>query len=46
LTNDGAALLKRIMPAWRDAQQQAAELLGAAVVNSLQRFASQQGLGD
>ena len=43
LTDSGRALLERVMPAWRDAQQRAHELLGEAGIQALHRFASENG---
>ena len=43
LTEVGRALLEQVMPAWRDAQGHAHELLGDAGVKALRRFASGHG---
>jgi DNA-binding MarR family transcriptional regulator len=45
LTESGKALLERVMPAWRVAQQQANELLGESGVDALHRFARENGFG-
>jgi DNA-binding MarR family transcriptional regulator len=45
LTESGKALLERVMPAWRVAQRRANELLGESGVESLHRFASENGFG-
>jgi DNA-binding MarR family transcriptional regulator len=45
LTPAGAALLERVMPAWRAAQRRASELLGEPGVRALHRFADENGFG-
>ena len=43
LTESGRALLERVVPAWRAAQQRARDLLGDSGVKALDRFASENG---
>jgi DNA-binding MarR family transcriptional regulator len=43
LTEAGATLLERVMPAWRTAQRRAIELLGDSEAEALNRFASRNG---
>ena len=43
LTAAGRALLERVIPAWRAAQERAKGLLGDAGVRALRRFANEQG---
>ncbi|GLW12281.1 putative regulatory protein, MarR [Microtetraspora sp. NBRC 13810] len=43
LTSAGQAKIESVMPAWRQAQRQAAQLLGTTGVNSVQRIASNMG---
>jgi len=45
LTESGKALLECVMPAWRNAQRKANELLGKSGVKALHRFASANGFG-
>ena len=45
LTAAGRALLERVIPAWRAAQERAKGLLGDAGVQALRRFATVQGFG-
>ena len=46
LTAAGKALLEQVMPAWRQAQRRASELLGESAVKALHRFARASGFGD
>jgi DNA-binding MarR family transcriptional regulator len=43
LTSAGQAKIESVMPAWRQAQREAARLLGAAGVNAVQTIASSMG---
>ncbi|HEY3750378.1 MAG TPA: MarR family transcriptional regulator [Pseudonocardiaceae bacterium] len=43
LTRAGRAKIESVMPEWRQAQRQAAELLGATGVNAVRRIASSMG---
>ena len=45
LTAAGRALLERVIPAWRAAQERAKGLLGDGGVRALRRFANEQGFG-
>jgi DNA-binding MarR family transcriptional regulator len=45
LSDAGRALLERAIPAWRSAQRTAKRLLGNGGVESLRRFAREQGFG-
>jgi DNA-binding MarR family transcriptional regulator len=45
LTEAGRALLEQVIPAWREAQRRAHELLGDGGVKALRRFASERGFG-
>jgi DNA-binding MarR family transcriptional regulator len=46
LTAAGRALLEKVIPAWRVAQNEAKRLLGDAGVQALCRFAREQGFGE
>ena len=43
LTEEGKTLLDKAIPAWRNAQREAKRLLGNAGVQTLRRFAREQG---
>jgi DNA-binding MarR family transcriptional regulator len=45
LTEAGRTLLDKAIPAWRNAQGEAKQLLGDAGVQALRRFAREQGFG-
>ncbi|SDM83580.1 MarR family winged helix-turn-helix transcriptional regulator [Actinacidiphila guanduensis] len=44
LTRAGQAKIESVMPAWRQAQQQAAQMLGAAGVRAVRKIAGGMGL--
>ena len=45
LTEAGRSLLEQTIPPWRAAQRRAKELLGASGIESLRRFARENGFG-